>query len=109
MGDVMLLRRLYLIKRHRLRAKRDDLMASTREQMLQLHPSENVARMADLADQLKQNASEDQQLLYYMSRAFYCGVSTEVLSLDRPCSARSLLVDASNVGAAFNAVIMNVY
>lgn len=71
--DIMLLRKLFLTKRCLLRAKRDQLMATTSEP--HLHPSDNVARMTDLAEQLKDNASEDQRLLYQMSRAFYCGVS----------------------------------
>ena len=99
MDDVMLLRKLYLTKRHLLRARRDDLIASTREQMPHLHPSENVARMADLADQLKQNASEDQQLLYFTSRAFYCGVSTVALAV----------VCHFIVTAVINAVMMHAY
>ena len=75
MHDIMLLRQLFLTKRHHLRTQQAELMASSLEQVPHLHPSENVTRVADLADQLKKNASEDQQLLYTMSRAFYCGVS----------------------------------
>jgi len=71
--DMMLLRRLYLARRHLLAVKRSEVMASTQEQMP--HPIENVTRMSDLAGQLKDNASEDHHLLYNMSRAFYCGVS----------------------------------
>lgn len=71
--DIMLLRQLFLTKRCLLRAKRDQLMVATPEP--HLHPSENVTRMTDLAEELKDNASKDQRLLYQMSRAFYCGVS----------------------------------
>lgn len=69
--DIMLLRKLFLTKRCLLRAKRDQLMVTTPE--LHLHPSDNVARMTDLAEQLKDNASEDQCLLYRMSRHFIAG------------------------------------
>ena len=71
--DIMLLRKLFLTKRYLLRAKRNQLMVITSEP--HLHPSENVSRMTDLAEQLKDNAAEDQRLLYQMSRAFYCGVT----------------------------------
>ena len=71
--DMMLLRKLYVTKRHLLSVRREALMASTRERMP--HAIENVTRMSDLASQLKDNASEDHQLLYMMSRAFFCGVS----------------------------------
>ena len=70
--DIMLLRKLFLTKRCLLRAKRNQLMLVTPER--HLHPSENVTRMTDLAEELKDNASKDQRLLYQMSRAFYCGV-----------------------------------
>ena len=73
--DIMILRQLYLTRRHMLHTSRDALIASTRDpQEPRLHPSETVIRMADLANQLKDNASADQKLLYQMSRAFYCGV-----------------------------------
>ena len=72
--DMMLLRKLYITKRHLLSVRREELMIPTLERMP--HPIENVTRMSDIASQLKDNASEDHQLLYLMSRAFYCGVCT---------------------------------
>ena len=68
----MLLRQLYITRRHILAVHRKELMAGTQEQTP--HPIESVTRMSDLANQLKENAWEDHHLLYNMSRAFFCGV-----------------------------------
>lgn len=78
--DMMLMRTLYITKRHLLSVRREELVARTRERMP--HPIENVTRMSDLASQLKENASEDHQLLYMMSRAFFCGVSAGSMCKD---------------------------
>lgn len=72
--DMMLLRQLYITRRHILAVHRKELMAGTQEQTP--HPIESVTRMSDLANQLKENAWEDHHLLYNMSRAFFCGVLT---------------------------------
>lgn len=72
--DLMLLRQLYVTRRHLLSVKRLELMAGAQEKMP--HPVDSVTRMSELATHLQKNASEDHNLLYNMSRAFYCGVST---------------------------------
>jgi len=72
--DLMLLRQLYVTRRHLLNVKRVELMAGAQEKMP--HPVDSVTRMSELAAHLQKNASEDHNLLYNMSRAFYCGVST---------------------------------
>jgi hypothetical protein len=71
--DLMLLRQLYGTRRHLLNVKRLELMAGAQEKMA--HPVDSVTRMSELATHLQKNASEDHNLLYNMSRAFYCGVS----------------------------------
>ncbi|KAL0024958.1 hypothetical protein WJX77_006344 [Trebouxia sp. C0004] len=70
--DMMLLRQLYVTRRHLLSVKRLELMAGAQEKMP--HPLDSVTRMSELATHLQKNASEDHDLLYNMSRAFYCGV-----------------------------------
>ncbi len=72
--DLMLLRQLYVTRRHLLNVQRVELMAGAQEKMA--HPVDSVTRTSELATHLQQNASEDHNLLYNMSRAFYCGVST---------------------------------
>ena len=72
--DLMLLRQLYVTRRHLLSVQRVELMADAQEKMP--HPADIVPRMSVLATHLQKNASEDHNLLYNMSRAFYCGVST---------------------------------
>lgn len=70
--DLMLLRQLYVTRRHLLSVQRVELMAGAQEKMP--HPADIVPRMSVLATHLQKNASEDHNLLYNMSRAFYCGV-----------------------------------
>ncbi|KAL0038850.1 hypothetical protein WJX79_010660 [Trebouxia sp. C0005] len=70
--DLMLLRQLYVTRRYLLSVKRLELMAGAQEKTP--HPVDSVTRMSELATHLQQNASEDHNLLYNMSRAFYCGV-----------------------------------
>jgi hypothetical protein len=72
--DLMLLRQLYVTRRHLLNVKRLELMVGAQEKMP--HPVDSVTKMSELATHLQKNASEDHNLLYNMSRAFYCGVST---------------------------------
>lgn len=72
--DLMLLRQLYVTRRHLLNVQRVELMAGAQEKMA--HPVDSVTRTSQLATHLQQNASEDHNLLYNMSRAFYCGVLT---------------------------------
>ncbi len=74
LDDLMLLRQLYVTRRHLLNEKQLELMAGAQEKMP--HPVDSVTRMSELATHLQKNASEDHNLLYNMSRAFYCGVST---------------------------------
>lgn len=83
--DLMLLRQLYVTRRYLLSVKRLELMAGAQEKTP--HPVDSVTRMSELATHLQQNASEDHNLLYNMSRAFYCGVSTTAQHTSGPnCS-----------------------
>ena len=77
--DLMLLRQLYITKRHLLNEKQSKLMASGQQKSA--HPLDSVNRMTDLAAQLMDNAAEEHTLLYKVSRAFYCGVGQLCLTL----------------------------
>lgn len=72
MTDMMLLRQLYLTRRHLLRMKRSELMAGDPGRTAQ--PTDDALRMSDLAILLKENAYDDHHLLYNVTRAIYCGV-----------------------------------
>lgn len=72
MKDMMLLRQLYLTRRHLLRMKRSELMAGGHGGTAQ--PTHDAPRSSDLAILLKENAFDDHHLLYNMTRAIYCGV-----------------------------------
>ena len=71
----MHLRRLYLTKRGLLALERKELVSSIASFDNQLlHPSDYAAMAADVADRLKESAFADQQVLYRIARAVWCGV-----------------------------------
>lgn len=74
--DLMHLRHLYLTKRGLLVLQRKELVrsiADTESDHL-VHPSDNCAKAADVAVSLQENAFQDQQVLYRVARATWCGV-----------------------------------
>ncbi len=75
--DLMLLRHLFLTRRHMLKMKRLAQMASTDERTS--HPIDNVSQTSDLASQLRDNAVEDHDALCIVTRALYCGVCISLL------------------------------
>lgn len=82
MKDMMLLRQLYLIRRHLLKMKRSELMAGGHGRTTQ--PTHDAPRMSDLAILLKESAFDDHHLLYSMTRAIYCGVRNASFWLECP-------------------------
>ena len=84
--DLMHLRRLYLTKRGLLAMERQQLVSSIASFNNQLvHPSDNSAAAVDVAAALKENAFEDQEVLYRVARAVWCGVSHHLLCMCMPC------------------------
>ena len=79
--DLMLLRQLYITRRHLLNETQSKLMAGGQQKSA--HPLDSVMRMSDLAAQLVENAAEEHTLLYKVSRAFYCGVGQHCLNVIR--------------------------
>jgi len=74
----MHLRRLYLTKRGLLALQRKELVrpiADADSDHL-VHPSDNCAKAADVAVSLQENAFQDQQVLYRIARATWCGVGS---------------------------------
>ena len=74
-SDLMHLRRLYLTKRGLLAAQRRQLVSSIAFSDDQLrHPSDNSVDAADVGQSLKDNAREDQRVLYRVARVVWSGV-----------------------------------
>lgn len=82
-SDLMHLRRLYLTKRGLLAAQRRQLVSSIAFSDDQLrHPSDNSVDAADVGQSLKDNAREDQRVLYRVARVVWSGIlSSKQLSL----------------------------
>jgi len=76
--DLMHLRRLYLTKRGLLALQRKELVRSIADADSDhlVHPSDNCAKAADVAVSLQENAFQDQQVLYRIARATWCGVGS---------------------------------
>ncbi|KAL0019409.1 hypothetical protein WJX77_010507 [Trebouxia sp. C0004] len=74
--DLMHLRRLYLTKRGLLVLQRKELVRSIADADAEhlVHPSDNCAKAADVAVSLQENVFQDQQVLYRIARATWCGV-----------------------------------
>ncbi|DBA66746.1 hypothetical protein WJX79_006795 [Trebouxia sp. C0005] len=74
--DLMHLRRLYLTKRGLLALQRKELVRSIADADSDhlVHPSDNCAKAAEVAVSLQENAFQDQQVLYRISRATWSGV-----------------------------------
>lgn len=87
----MLLRQLYITRRHVLNEKQSKLMVGGQQKSA--HPVDSVIRMSGLAAQLVENAAEEHTLLYKVSRAFYCGVGQPCLRVMR--QAKHFHVDGS--------------
>lgn len=78
-ADLMHLRRLYLTKRGLLALERKELVTSVASSDQLVHPSDTCARATDVAVSLRENAFQDQQVLYRVARAMWCGVSVHFL------------------------------
>ena len=72
--DLMLLRRLYLSKKHTLCSHRAALLTTFQSNWR--NPLDHVAHIADAGLQLRNTATEEHKLYCMMSRALYCGVRT---------------------------------
>ncbi|KAL0044756.1 hypothetical protein WJX82_008434 [Trebouxia sp. C0006] len=74
--DLMHLRRLYLTKRGLLVLQRKELVRSIADADSEhlVHPSDTCAKAADVSVSLQENAFQDQQVLYRIARATWCGV-----------------------------------
>ena len=74
----MHLRRLYLTKRGLLALQRKELVRSiaNADSDHLAHPSDNCAKAADVAVSLQELAFQDQQVLYRIARATWCGVGS---------------------------------
>jgi len=82
----MHLRRLYLTKRGLLVLQRKELVRSIADADSDhlVHPSDNCAKAADVAASLQESAFQDQQVLYRIARATWCGVGSYT-SLPHAC------------------------
>ncbi len=79
--DLMHLRRLYLTKRGLLVLQRKELVRSIADADSEhlVHPSDTCAKAADVSVSLQENAFQDQQVLYRIARATWCGVGSYAL------------------------------
>jgi len=78
-ADLMRLRQLFLTKRRFLALERKRLVSflATFDDQL-LHPSDNSTTATDLVNRLKDNALEDQQVLFKVVGAVWFGVCPPV-------------------------------
>ncbi len=96
--DLMLVRKVCLIKRSLIAAERVHIMTSMQNQTPTLDitaalPINDNAEMSAMAERLKQNAAEDAQVVHRVSRALFCGVRNhESLGLTSSCIA---IIDAA--------------
>lgn len=72
-NDLMLVRQLYVTKRHMASQRRAELLAQLQEE--DLNPIDDAIKVAQLGAGLQKNACEEHRMLHSVGIVMYCGVS----------------------------------